>query len=152
MVNARFGGDVIGQAALVTAPGLMVGSVILSMGAVSGAHPNPGVRLAFAMRGDFPKEARARLPRRGRRGRLPTSWSRPIGRSRRGEGPLQGVAAAAPRHLDKDRARIGRSEELSPLLLFRDSHGGKVVVADGYHRLCAVYSFDEDAMFPCKIV
>ena len=30
--------------------------------------------------------------------------------------------------------------------------GGKVVIADGYHRLCAVYGFDEDAWIPCKIV
>jgi aquaporin Z len=29
-------------------------SIILFMGAVSGAHLNPGVSLAFAMRGDFP--------------------------------------------------------------------------------------------------
>jgi hypothetical protein len=29
---------------------------------------------------------------------------------------------------------------------------GKVVVADGYHRLCAVYQIDEDAWIPCKIV
>lgn len=54
MVNARFGGDTIGQAALVTAPGLVVGVVILFMGSVSGAHLNPSVTLAFAMRGDFP--------------------------------------------------------------------------------------------------
>ncbi len=54
MVNARFGGHAIGQAALVTAPGLMVGAVILFMGSVSGAHLNPGVSLAFALRGDFP--------------------------------------------------------------------------------------------------
>jgi aquaporin Z len=54
MVNARFGGHAIGQAALVTAPGLMVGAVILFMGSVSGAHLNPGVTLAFALRGDFP--------------------------------------------------------------------------------------------------
>ena len=54
MVNARFGGEAIGRAALVTAPGLMVGVVILFMGSVSGAHLNPGVSLAFAMRGDFP--------------------------------------------------------------------------------------------------
>ncbi len=54
MVNAKFGGDAIGQAALVTTPGLMVGAVILFMGSVSGAHLNPGVSLAFAMRGDFP--------------------------------------------------------------------------------------------------
>jgi aquaporin Z len=54
MVNAKFGGNAIGPAALVTAPGLMVGAVILFMGSVSGAHLNPGVTLAFAMRGDFP--------------------------------------------------------------------------------------------------
>jgi aquaporin Z len=54
MVNARFGGDVIPLAAQVTAPGLMVGAVILFMGSVSGAHLNPGVSIAFAMRGDFP--------------------------------------------------------------------------------------------------
>ena len=54
MVNARFGGDAVGQAALVTAPGLMVGAIILFMGSVSGAHLNPGVTFAFAMRGDFP--------------------------------------------------------------------------------------------------
>ena len=45
-----------------------------------------------------------------------------------------------------------RHEKLSPLLLFRDKHSGKLVIADGYHRLCAVYTFDEDAMIPCKIV
>ncbi len=28
---------------------------------------------------------------------------------------------------------------------------GKLIVADGYHRLCAVYSIDEDALIPCQI-
>jgi len=37
-------------------------------------------------------------------------------------------------------------------LLVRDAAHGKVLIADGYHRLCAVYSFDEDAVIPCKIV
>jgi aquaporin Z len=54
MVNVRFGGHAIPMTAQVSAPGLMVGVVILSMGAVSGAHLNPGVSLAFALRGDFP--------------------------------------------------------------------------------------------------
>jgi aquaporin Z len=54
MVDARLGGHVIGPAALVTAPGLMVGAIILFMGSVSGAHLNPGVTVAFAMRHDFP--------------------------------------------------------------------------------------------------
>ncbi len=52
MVNARFGG--VPLAAQVTVPGLMVGAIILFMGAVSGAHLNAGVTLAFALRGDFP--------------------------------------------------------------------------------------------------
>ena len=55
-------------------------------------------------------------------------------------------------HVEKDRARIIRDEKLSPLLLVRDKNGGKVVIADGYHRLCAVYTFDEDAVIPCKLV
>ena len=41
---------------------------------------------------------------------------------------------------------------LSYLSLVRDKAHGKVVIADGYHRLCAVYTFDEDAEIPCKIV
>ena len=36
------------------APGLMVLAIILFMGAVSGAHLNPAVSFAFALRGDFP--------------------------------------------------------------------------------------------------
>ena len=55
-------------------------------------------------------------------------------------------------HVQKDRERILQNEKLSPLLLVRDRNASKVVIADGYHRLCAVYTFDEDAMIPCKIV
>lgn len=40
--------------AAVVAPGLMVLAIILFMGAISGAHLNPAVSLAFALRGDFP--------------------------------------------------------------------------------------------------
>jgi aquaporin Z len=40
--------------AAVVAPGLMVMAIILFMGAVSGAHLNPIVSIAFALRGDFP--------------------------------------------------------------------------------------------------
>ena len=55
-------------------------------------------------------------------------------------------------HVEKDRAEIDDGEPLSPLLLVRDTRNGRVVVADGYHRLCAVYQVDEDAWIPCKIV
>ena len=54
MVNARFGGDVVPGPVRVICPALMVMAVILFMGAVSGAHLNPAVSVAFALRGDFP--------------------------------------------------------------------------------------------------
>jgi aquaporin Z len=54
IVNARFGGHVLSESARVVAPALTVTAVILFMGAVSGAHLNPVVSLAFALRGDFP--------------------------------------------------------------------------------------------------
>jgi aquaporin Z len=54
MVNARFGGNAVPAAARVVAPGLMVLAIIMFMGAVSGAHLNPAVSMAFALRGDFP--------------------------------------------------------------------------------------------------
>ena len=44
----------IGRGAAVTAPALMVLAIILFMGGIGGAHLNPAVSLAFAMRGDFP--------------------------------------------------------------------------------------------------
>jgi len=55
-------------------------------------------------------------------------------------------------HVQKDRDKIASGKPLSPLLLVRDSAHGKVIIADGYHRLCAVYSYDEDSLIPCKIV
>jgi aquaporin Z len=46
--------DVISRSASVVAPGAMVMAVILFMGKVSGAHLNPAVSIAFALRRDFP--------------------------------------------------------------------------------------------------
>lgn len=55
-------------------------------------------------------------------------------------------------HVKMDRAKIKKGTPLSPILLVRDPANGRVVIADGYHRLCAVYSFAEDAVIPCQIV
>jgi aquaporin Z len=53
VVGASSNGAITRMAA-VTAPGLMVMAIIMFMGAVSGAHLNPAVTLAFAARRDFP--------------------------------------------------------------------------------------------------
>lgn len=62
---------------------------------------------------------------------------------------LLGVSNA---HVERDQQKVQPGKALSPLLMVRASTLGKVIIADGYHRLCAVYSFDEDALIPCKIV
>ncbi len=62
LVLVGAGGGVVGalshgavsRTAAVAAPGLMVMAIILFMGAVSGAHLNPAVTLAFSLRRDFP--------------------------------------------------------------------------------------------------
>jgi aquaporin Z len=53
MMSQAFPGQ-ISRSAAVVAPGLMVLAVILFMGKVAGAHLNPVVSIAFALRGDFP--------------------------------------------------------------------------------------------------
>ncbi len=53
-------------------------------------------------------------------------------------------------HVDKDRHKIASGKKLSPILLVRGDT--RVIIADGYHRMCAVYAVDEDALIPCKIV
>jgi aquaporin Z len=62
LVLVAAGGGMMGEAfpntisrtAAVVAPGLMVFAIILFMGKVSGAHLNPAVSIAFALRRDFP--------------------------------------------------------------------------------------------------
>ena len=53
VVGAQSGGA-ISLSMKVVAPGLMVMAIIYFMGAVSGAHLNPAVTLAFAARRNFP--------------------------------------------------------------------------------------------------
>jgi aquaporin Z len=53
MMGAAFP-NTITRTAAVVAPGLMVLAIIMFMGKVSGAHLNPAVSIAFALRRDFP--------------------------------------------------------------------------------------------------
>ena len=61
---------------------------------------------------------------------------------------LLGISNA---HVARDQEKIQSGQPLSPLLLIRDSVNGRAIIADGYHRLCAVYSYDEDVVVPCQI-
>lgn len=55
-------------------------------------------------------------------------------------------------HVKKNLKKIKNNQALSPILLVRDAEHGKVIIADGYHRMCAIYEVDEDAWIPCRIV
>ena len=52
------------------------------------------------------------------------------------------------RHVKKDLKKIEDGEKLSPVLVIR---GHPMIIADGYHRICASYHLDEDVEVPCRI-
>ena len=53
-------------------------------------------------------------------------------------------------HVKKNISKIKSGEPLSPILLVKDD--GALIIADGYHRLCAAYLYNEDMRVPCQIV
>jgi len=57
-------------------------------------------------------------------------------------------------HVAKDLAQVHNGHKLSPVLIVRGKFlkGRPLVVADGYHRVCASYWIDENAQIPCRLV
>jgi hypothetical protein len=57
-------------------------------------------------------------------------------------------------HVAADLKRVAKGGLLSPVLLVRGhaQDGLALIVADGYHRICASYHLDENADIPCRIV
>lgn len=57
-------------------------------------------------------------------------------------------------HVAVDLQRVQKGQRLSPVLLVRGSaeHDVALVIADGYHRICASWLLDEDADVPCRLV
>jgi len=55
-------------------------------------------------------------------------------------------------HVEKNTKKLQAGIKLPPLLLVRDDKQRRLIIADGYHRLCSVYLIDEDVDIPCKIV
>jgi hypothetical protein len=56
-------------------------------------------------------------------------------------------------HVDEDLKRIQKAKPLAPVLVIRGdmANGLPLIVADGYHRICAVVYFDESAPVRCRI-
>lgn len=53
-------------------------------------------------------------------------------------------------HVKANLVKVKKGKKMSPLLLVRDkSH---LIIADGYHRLCAIYFLSEDDEIPCRLV
>ena len=57
-------------------------------------------------------------------------------------------------HVALDLQHVQKGRRLSPVLLVRGSaeRGIALVIADGYHRICASWLLDEDADVPCRLV
>jgi hypothetical protein len=57
-------------------------------------------------------------------------------------------------HVEADLKRIRKGKPLSPVLLVQGdmSRGIALTVADGYHRICAICYYDEDAAISCRMV
>jgi len=63
-----------------------------------------------------------------------------------------GVSPLGIGDTEEERQKILSGEKIAPLLLMRAPRTDRVVVADGFHRLCTVYRLDEQASVPCKSV
>jgi len=63
------------------------------------------------------------------------------------------LLAADDFEVAKDLRRVANGELLSPVLLLRGqaSAGVPLIIADGYHRICASYHLAEDADIPCRV-
>lgn len=57
-------------------------------------------------------------------------------------------------HVEEDLARIRKGKDLAPVLLVRGdmTQGVPLIVADGYHRICAICYYDESAPIACRLV
>lgn len=51
-------------------------------------------------------------------------------------------------HVKDDIRKVKSGKKLSPVLLVRHRD---LIIADGYHRVCAIYYLSEDLEVPCRI-
>ena len=51
----------------------------------------------------------------------------------------------------KEIKKIRKGEVIAPVLLLRDPAHSTVIIADGYHRICAAFRIDPDVIIHCKL-
>ena len=51
-------------------------------------------------------------------------------------------------HVKANLQKVDKGKKMSPVLLVR---GEPLLIADGYHRVCAIYYLSEDLTIPCRI-
>ena len=56
------------------------------------------------------------------------------------------------KHVAADLRKVAAGAALSPILLVRGENAHPLIVADGYHRVCASYWIDENTDIPCILV
>jgi hypothetical protein len=52
-------------------------------------------------------------------------------------------------HVKENVRKVRKGKKLSPVLLVEDR---RLIIADGYHRVCAIYELSEDLEVPCRLV
>jgi hypothetical protein len=64
------------------------------------------------------------------------------------------LLAQDDKHVVIDLDKVKRGAKLSPILLVRGrfAKNHDLVIADGYHRVCASYWLNENSPIPCRIV
>lgn len=53
-------------------------------------------------------------------------------------------------HVKENLKKVKKGGKLSPVLLVKKDD--KLIIADGYHRVCATYYLSEDLGIPCRLV
>jgi hypothetical protein len=56
------------------------------------------------------------------------------------------------KHVATDLEKVAAGTPMSPILLVRGDGTHPLIVADGYHRVCASYWLDENTDIPCVLV
>ena len=56
------------------------------------------------------------------------------------------------KHVTDALLKVSSGQSLSPILLLRGGDDHPLIVADGYHRVCASYWIDENADIPCILI